>query len=153
MNKGSCIEKIGDDTLEINQTQIEVRYQEKDQMGVVYHANYLIWFEIGRTKYIEQLGFQYTEMEKNDVVSPVIDIEISYKRPAKYGDTVTVYTWLEAYDGIRTTYGYRIENELSEVLVSGLSKHVIVHKDSFKPLRLRKEHPEWHQAYKNQLKR
>jgi len=141
-----------DEGLEINQTEIEVRYQETDQMGVVYHANYLVWFEIGRTKFIEQLGFQYTEMEKNNIVSPVVDIQISYKQPARYGDVITVYTWLEAYDGIRTTYGYRIKNEDSTTLVTGESKHVIVHKYTFKPLRLRKEHPEWHQAYKKQLK-
>lgn len=139
--------------LDINQTEIEVRYQETDQMGVVYHANYLVWFEIGRTKFIEQLGFRYAEMEKSNILSPVIDVQIAYKRPAKYGDTVTIYTWLEAYDNIRTTYGYRIDNEQKEVLVTGTSKHVIVHKDSFRPLRLRKEFPEWHQAYEGQLKR
>lgn len=138
--------------MEINQTDIEVRYQETDQMGVVYHANYLVWFEIGRTKFIEQLGFRYTEMEKNNIVSPVVDIQISYKRPATYGDVVTVYTWLEAYDGIRTTYAYRIEDEQNNILVTGSSKHVIVHKETFKPLRLRKEHPDWHLAYKSQLK-
>src|SRR5699024_9719830 len=79
--------------LDINKTKIEVRYQETDQMGVVYHANYLVWFEIGRSKYIDQLGFNYVEMEKDNIVSPVIDLQISYKRPATYGDTVTIFTW------------------------------------------------------------
>lgn len=136
----------------INKTTIDVRYQETDQMGVVYHANYLVWFEIGRTKFIEQLGFKYTEMEANNIVSPVVDLEISYKRPATYNDRVTVNTWLEAYDGIRVKYGYRVNNEAGDTLVTGSSDHVIVHKDTFKPLRLRREHPAWHQAYKNQLK-
>lgn len=139
--------------MDINKTSIEVRYQETDQMGIVYHANYLIWFEIGRTKFIEQLGFQYAEMEKSNIVSPVIDIQISYKRPATYGDTVTVYTWLEKYNGIRAIYAYRIENDQGETLVTGTSEHVIVDKDTFRPLQLRKEHPAWHQAYENQLKR
>lgn len=139
--------------MEVNETKVEVRYQETDQMGVVYHANYLIWFEIGRTKFIEQLGFQYAEMEKSNIVSPVIDIQISYKHPAKYGDTVTIFTWLEKYKGVRATYAYRIENEEGDILVTGTSEHVIVDKESFKPLQLRKEHPAWHEAYKNQLKR
>lgn len=139
--------------MEVNETQVEVRYQETDQMGVVYHANYLIWFEIGRTKFIEQLGFQYAEMEKSNIVSPVIDIQISYKQPAKYGDTVTIFTWLEKYKGVRATYAYRIENEHKDTLVTGTSEHVIVDKESFKPLQLRKEHPAWHEAYKSQLKR
>lgn len=138
--------------LDINETTVEVRYQETDQMGVVYHANYLVWFEIGRTKFIEQLGFKYTEMERDNIVSPVIDLQISYKRPAIYGETITIFTWLESYNGIKTSYGYRIENNDGETLVTGISDHVIVNKDTFKPLQLRKVNPEWHQAYKNQIK-
>jgi len=136
----------------INETEIEVRYQETDQMGIVYHANYLIWFEIGRTKFIEQLGFKYNEMEEDNIISPVLDARISYKKPAKYGDTVIVYTWLEHYNGIRTTYGYQIVNKAYDVLVTGSTDHTIVDKASFKPIRLRNVYPKWHQAYKNQLK-
>src|SRR5699024_6918057 len=76
----------------INETSIEVRYAETDQMGVVYNANYLIWFEIGLTKLIEQLEFQYEEMEKDNIISPVIDVKVQYKKPAIYGDTVTILT-------------------------------------------------------------
>src|SRR5699024_8041494 len=89
-------------------TPIEVRYQETDQMGVVYHGNYLVWFEIGRTKFIEHLGLSYTEMEKHDIVSPVINAHISFKKPIRYGENATVETWLEKYDGIRSVYGYHI---------------------------------------------
>ncbi len=64
----------------ISQKEIEVRYAETDQMGIVYHANYLIWLEIGRAHFIQQLGFQYTDMEKQGIVSPVIDLQISYKK-------------------------------------------------------------------------
>ncbi|MBO1004601.1 acyl-CoA thioesterase [Pseudogracilibacillus auburnensis] len=138
--------------MEINRTEIEVRYQETDQMGVVYHANYLVWFEIGRTKYIEQLGFTYTALEEIDVVSPVIDAQISYKKPIKYGDNVFVETWLEDYDGIRTTYGYKVTNGNDEIAVTGSTKHVVVQKDSFKPLLLRRIHPAWDQAYKRQVR-
>ncbi|MFC3038852.1 acyl-CoA thioesterase [Virgibacillus xinjiangensis] len=128
-------------------TTIEVRYQETDKMGVVYHANYLVWFEIGRTKFIENLGLSYTEMERNNVVSPVTDANVSFKRPVRYGEEVAVITWLEAYNGVRTTYGYQILNGEGDVAVEGTTQHVIVHKDSFRPLSLRKAFPEWHQAY------
>lgn len=131
----------------INRTEIEIRYQETDQMGVVYHANYLVWFEIGRAKLIEQLGFKYTEMEQDGVVSPVIDLQISYKKPARYGNTVFIETWLDKYDGIRTTYKYRVVDEKDEVYVTGASDHVIVDHKTFRPLRLRKVHPKWHEAY------
>ncbi|MEC5422587.1 thioesterase family protein [Virgibacillus sp. C22-A2] len=133
-------------------TTIDVRYQETDQMGVVYHANYLVWFEIGRTKYIEFLGFNYADMEKNNIVSPVTNAEISFKKPIRYGEKVTIETWLEKYDGIRTVYAYHILNTDDEIAVSGQTQHVIVRKDNFRPLSLRKAFPDWHKAYLNQYK-
>lgn len=136
--------------MNIVRTPIEVRYQETDQMGVVYHANYFIWFEIGRTKFIEYLGFTYTEMEKDGIVSPVIDAQIQYKRPIHYGDNVIIETWLENYDGIRTKYGYRVIGN-DKTAATGATKHVIVNKDTFKPLSLRRAFPEWHKAYKNYI--
>lgn len=128
-------------------TPIEVRYQETDQMGVVYHANYLVWFEIGRTKLIEELGFRYADMEKNNVVSPVIDAHISYKDAIRYGESVTLETWLEKYDGIRSVYGYNVIGENDKIAVTGSTEHVIVKKDTFRPLSLRKAFPDWHKAY------
>lgn len=132
-------------------TQIDVRYQETDQMGVVYHANYLVWFEIGRTKYIESLGLSYAEMEKENIVAPVLDAQLSFKKPVRYGDKAFVETWLEEYDGIRTVYGYQVLHEDGEVAVSGTTKHAVVKKDSFRPISLRRSFPEWHQAYMSQL--
>lgn len=120
-------------------------------MGVVYHANYLVWFEIGRTKYIEELGFSYAEMEKHNVVSPVLDAQLTYKKPVRYGDEAYVETWLESYDGIRTVYGYHILDAEGEIAVSGSTKHTVVKKDSFRPISLRKSFPEWHHAYLRQI--
>lgn len=120
-------------------------------MGVVYHANYLVWFEIGRTKFIENLGLTYADMEKQDIVSPVVDAQISFKKPIRYGEDTTVETWVETYDGIRTVYAYNIINQNNDIAVSGTTKHVIVHKDTFRPLSLRKAFPDWHQAYMKQI--
>ena len=86
------------------ETKIEVRYQETDQMGVVYHGNYLVWFEIGRTKYVNSLGLKYTELEGLGYYSPVIDLNINYKKSISYGQIATVKTTLKSYDGIRTVY-------------------------------------------------
>ncbi|MBP1967952.1 acyl-CoA thioester hydrolase [Virgibacillus natechei] len=132
-------------------TPIDVRYQETDQMGVVYHANYLVWFEIGRTKYIEELGFNYSDMEKNNVVSPVTDAQVSFKKPIRYGEEAIVETWLAKYDGIRTEYGYNIKDSDGAIAVSGTTQHVIVKKDNFRPLSLRKAFPDWHQSYIQQI--
>lgn len=132
--------------------KINVRYQETDQMGVVYHANYLVWFEIGRTAFIDALGFSYRDMEQAGVVSPVTHIEVDYKRPAKYGTPCFVTTWVESYDGLRTRYGYEVTNEQKDVLVTGYSDHVIVKKDSFRPISVRRSFPDWHNAYLEAIK-
>src|SRR5690625_3264733 len=131
----------------VNESKIKVRYQETDQMGVVYHANYLVWFEIGRTNLIEQLGFNYADMEQKGVVSPVIDIEAKYKKPLKYGDTATVKTIIEKYDGFRVVYYYEIFKESGELAVSGRTTHVCVKKETFRPISIRKSFPDWHEAY------
>ncbi|MBM7540786.1 acyl-CoA thioesterase [Amphibacillus cookii] len=128
-------------------TPIQVRYQETDQMGVVYHANYLVWFEIGRTAFVDALGLSYAEMEKAGVVSPVTHVEVDYKQPIRYGEAAFVETWLVSYDGLRTAYGYQVLNKVGEVAVSGKTDHVVVKKDNFRPISVRRMFPEWHQSY------
>lgn len=136
----------------IAKSNIEVRYAETDQMGVVYHANYLIWMEIGRTQLIKDLGFTYASMEQQGILSPVIDIGVSYKKPLRYGETATVYTWIEEYDGIRVTYGYEIKTPNNELAIKGFSKHVCVKKESFRPIQIKKYFPNWHEAYEKAKK-
>lgn len=132
--------------------EIEVRYAETDQMGVVYHANYLVWMEVGRTSLIQELGFNYAEMEQEGILSPVMDIKASYKKPLHYGEKATIKTWIEEYDGLRVIYGYEILNPQGEVAVIGESRHVCVKKDSFRPISIRKKYPEWHEAYEKAKK-
>nr|WP_225230483.1 thioesterase family protein [Cytobacillus kochii] len=121
-------------------------------MGVVYHANYIIWMELGRTQFVKDLGFNYAALEEQGVLSPVLDIQASYKKPLHYGETATVKTWVEAYDGLRTTYGYEIYNQEGILAVSGSSLHTCVKKDSFRPISLRRKFPDWHEAYENAKK-
>ncbi len=136
----------------VTNSEVTVRYAETDQMGVVYHANYLVWCEIGRTELIEKLGFRYAEMEKVGVLSPVTNIQLSYKAPAKYGETVVVRTWIEEYNGIRVTYGYEIVNENGDTCVTGQSEHVCVNKNTFRPIHIKKRFPGWHEAYEKHKK-
>ncbi len=126
---------------------IQVRYAETDQMGVVYHANYLVWFELGRTAFFDELGYSYQAFEESGLVAPVVDIQASFKRPVKYGDDVLVTTWVQSYDGLRITYAYEIATAANGVCVTGWSKHVCVRKETFRPVSMRKLHPVLHQAY------
>ena len=132
--------------------EIEVRYAETDQMGVVYHANYLIWMEVGRTALIEELGFNYAQMEEDGVISPVLDIQATYKKPVRYGEKAIIKTWIEEYDGLRITYGYEITKETGVLAVTGYSKHVCVKKESFRPISIKKLFPDWHEAYEKAKK-
>lgn len=65
-------------------TEIEARYQETDKMGVIYHGNYATWFEVARTDYIRKLGFSYADMEKEGIISPVVDLQVQYKKSIFY---------------------------------------------------------------------
>ncbi|WNF35181.1 thioesterase family protein [Bacillaceae bacterium IKA-2] len=133
--------------MHISTAKIEVRYAETDQMGVVYHANYLVWFEIARTKLMEDIGFKYSQMEKDGIMSPVVDLQISYKFPTKYGETVEVRTWVDSYNSVKVNYGYEIVNEEGKICVTGRSEHVCVKKESFRPISIRRKFPDWHEAY------
>lgn len=77
------------------ETKIRVRYAETDQMGVVYHSNYFLYFESGRVEFIRQLGFSYADMEKSGIIMPVVDVHCRYLRPVKYDDLITVKTILK----------------------------------------------------------
>jgi acyl-CoA thioester hydrolase len=133
--------------MHISSKEIEVRYAETDQMGVVYHANYLIWMELGRTQLIKELGFNYAEMEKDGIISPVIDIQASYKKPLRYGQTATIKTWVDEYDGFRSVYKYEIYNDQDELALIGSSRHVLVKRENFRPISLKRTYPDWHEAY------
>ncbi|HUM97765.1 MAG TPA: thioesterase family protein [Chitinophagaceae bacterium] len=78
-----------------SETKIRVRYAETDQMGVVYHSNFFLYFESARAESIRQMGFTYADMEKMGIIMPVIDVHCRYLRPAKYDDLLTVKTILK----------------------------------------------------------
>jgi len=131
----------------ISEKEIEIRYAETDQMGIVYHANYLVWMEIGRTKLIEDLGYTYAQLEADGFLSPVTDISIQYKAAMKYGQKATVRTWVESHGRLRTTYGYDILHEDGTISATAKSEHVVVRKGSFRPVSLKKIAPDWDAKY------
>ncbi|WP_342597948.1 thioesterase family protein [Psychrobacillus sp. FSL H8-0483] len=131
----------------ISEKEIEVRYAETDQMGVVYHANYVIWLEIGRTQLIKDLGFSYAGLEKDGYLSPVTNVNVHYKTSVTYGETVTIRTWIESHGKLRTTYGYEIVHKDGTIASTATSEHVVVKKDSFRPVSLKKIDPVWDAKY------
>ncbi|QCJ45203.1 acyl-CoA thioesterase [Bacillus sp. S3] len=135
------------DTYFVSTREIQLYYADTDMMGVIYHANYLKFFELGRTGFIEDIGYSYLSMEEMGYYAPVYDITITYKKPLRYGDQAFVKTWVELNDGIKTIYGYTIVNGGEEVCAVGTSTHIIVKKDNFRPTSFKKAFPEWYLKY------
>ncbi len=115
-------------TAQVFEAQLRVRYAETDQMGVVYHSNYIIWFEVGRVEMMRQLGFVYRDMEKQDDIHiAVADVHCRFKSPALYDDLLTVRTRLVNVRGSVLHFGYEIiRAEDGELLAEGESVHIAV---------------------------
>jgi acyl-CoA thioester hydrolase len=115
----------------VSESRVRVRYAETDQMGVVYHANYLVWFEVGRVDFIRSLGMDYRTMEQEDGIGiAVVDVSARYKSPARYDDELIVETQLRAARGAVIKFGYRIVRAADQtVLCEGETVHVVVGRD------------------------
>ena len=114
--------------LEYHDAKVRVRYAETDQMGVVYHANFLVWFEVGRVELMRALGVEYKKMEKEDDCHIVVaDVHCRFKAPAMYDDLLTIRTGLVRVRGSVLHFAYQIlRAEDGEVLAEGESVHIVV---------------------------
>ena len=113
---------------EWHETAIRVRYAETDQMGVVYYANYLIRFEVGRTELLRTLGWSYREMERAGIGLPVIEASCAYHRPARYDDELEIQTTGRLVSGVRMQFDYEIVRDSAggpggELIVRGRTLH------------------------------
>ncbi len=110
---------------------MRVRYAETDQMGVVYHANYLVWFEVGRVELIRQMGLDYKSMEVEDgCMIAVVEATARYKAPARYDEELIVRTRVSGFRGALLKFGYEVVRvEDGAVLCTGETVHVVVGRD------------------------
>ncbi len=117
------------------QVEIEVRYAETDQMGLVHHSRYLVWFEVARTRLCLESGYHYAKIEELGYLLVVTRSELTYRQGARYGDTATVHCELEKFTsrGLRFRYEVRRGGEL---LVEGATEHIWVEKASGRPCRI-----------------
>lgn len=110
----------------VDETTLRVRYAETDAMGVVHHSQYLIWFEVGRSSYMRNLGLSYAEIERAGHQFRIAEISARYHAPACYDQQITVRTWLSALHSRSLTFSYAIVRtgaaEREQVLVTGFTK-------------------------------
>lgn len=106
---------------------VRVRYAETDQMGVVYHANYLVWFEVGRTDLLRSFGWTYREMEATGVRLPVLEAHCEYRRPARYDDELEIHTHGRLLSPVRLEFTYEVRLKEDHGLVAtGYTRHAAV---------------------------
>lgn len=105
------------------ETPYRVIYGDTDQMGVVYYANYLRLFELGRNEYLRDKGMTYREIEERGLFLPVVSASVRYKRPARYDDLLTVRTRIISAKGARVNFKYEIVNEEGVLLIEGDTQH------------------------------
>jgi acyl-CoA thioester hydrolase len=106
---------------------LRVRYAETDRMDVVYYANYFVWFEMGRSEYCRQLGFQYLDLEKLGYRLVVAEAHCTYRSPAHYDDVITVRTALNNLERRLLTFSYQVVRKGSaEILVEGETTHLCI---------------------------
>jgi len=116
--------------------QVRVRYQETDRMGIVYHANYLSYFELGRVEWLRNKGLDYARLEDSGVLLPVVNVSVSYKAPARYDQLLSVKTELVKIGGASLVFQNKIYDENKRLLVEGAVTLVATDSSSFKPIKI-----------------
>ena len=106
-------------------TDIRVIYGDTDQMGFVYYANYLRFFESGRNEYLRARGAPYREVEAElGIRLPVVEASVHYKAPARYDDLISIETFVTRVQGVRLTFGYRLVDSEKRLLAEASTAHV-----------------------------
>ncbi len=121
-----------------HEVEVEVRYAETDQMGVVHHANYLVWFELARTSFCARAGHPYAEIEARGHLLMVVDAQVHYRRGARYGDRVRVAVWIDRLRSRDLAFAYEVRRG-EELLARGRTQHVWVRRSDGRPTRMPRE--------------
>jgi len=119
----------------LNEISFRVRYGETDQMGVVYHGKYADYLEIGRTEWLRSFGVTYKQMEEENIILPVVHLQIDYKKSAKYDDLLTVETRLQKMPLIKIAFDYKIYNESRELLAEAHTVLAFMNKNTMRPMK------------------
>jgi acyl-CoA thioester hydrolase len=129
--------------MQAHETRIRVRYAETDQMGVVYHANYLVWMEVGRVAYCKARGFEYKQMELQDgVFLAVAEAHCRYASPARFDEEVVIRTWVAEANPRMVRFAYEmLLAEGGRKLATGETKHIFLGRN-LRPCRLPEKYRE-----------
>lgn len=133
--------------------EIQLRYSDTDQMGVIYHANYFSFYEQGRTNFLRELGFDYHEIEKNGIIFPIREVSNTYLKSIRYGEKIIVSTTVSTVSKIKITYYHEIHNQFGEIKSKGYTTVVCVDKNTFQVIKMDERLPEIFQKYQDLMKK
>jgi len=123
-------------------TNITVRYVETDQMGIVHHSNYYIYFEIAREDLIANIGMSYKDMEDLGIMMPIIETQCRYIEGAKYTDKLLIETTVEELSPAKVVLNYTVIRVAdNKIIAKGKTMQTFVDKDSFRIINLKRIHP------------
>ena len=125
------------------ETKIIARYAETDQMGIIHHSVYPVWYEAARTDFIKYAGITYTQLEKMGVMLPLAELTCRYFRPVHYEDEVTVVTETLKLSAAKIIFRYRVILD-GELMAEGTTTHGFVSSETFRPVNLKKLMPEFY---------
>lgn len=122
-------------------TNIKVRYAETDKMGIVYHSNYYIYFEVAREDFIKAAGIEYKDMEDMGIMMPLVETRCKYHEGAKYADELTIETSLKELSPIKVVLKYNVIRKYdNKIIAEGETTQAFVDKNTFKIVNLRKKY-------------
>lgn len=126
----------------IIKTRLTVRYAETDQMAIVHHSNYPIWYEAGRTEFTKAMGIPYSKIEEEGVLFPLLELQCKYIQAAKYGDVVIVETSITKLNMVKVEFSYKVYRESDGVLLNtGSTVHGMVTRE-LRPINMKKQKKE-----------
>ncbi|HMI07462.1 MAG TPA: thioesterase family protein [Flavobacterium sp.] len=117
-----------------HEVSVRVRYSETDQMGVVYHGNYLPYFEIGRVEWLRDKGVSYKWMEENGIGLPIVSLTLNYKKSARYDELLTIKTKFKSQTSVKIEFDCEIRNEQSDLLTTAHFMLVFVDLKTGRPI-------------------
>lgn len=137
--------------IQIRPYEHHAKYYETDQMGIIHHSNYIRWMEEARIAYMDEMGFPYRAVEEAGIVSPVLEVQCTYKSMTHFGDRVRIEVKLRSFTGVKYEIGYVMRDEATgEVRATGTTRHCYLGKDGF-PVRLKKVLPELYEKMTQEL--
>lgn len=116
----------------------KVQYYETDKMGITHHSNYIRWMEEARIHFLDEIGFGYSKLEEEGIISPVIAVECEYKMPSTFDDEIEIDVKVKEFNGVKLVIEYIMTNlKTKDLILIGITKHCFVNKEN-KPIILKK---------------